>query len=204
MSLSEIDFGYASAQAEATKNPTLLTEGYLDAFGIGDKVAAGHEWLVLGYKGSGKSAVAERFNLQHQADAMTFVNLLNLEDFEFARFLKLAPGCEPLETELPTAWSWLLYVFILKSLFRDNGLATGHEHELSEIRAAFRSMGLSQVSNLNEFVRLTTERSFKLSVPNVATGQWKRTSEAADVDLRWYVLNLRPLISSLRSDSFTT
>lgn len=116
----KIEFGYASAQAEARKNPKLLINGFLDVDGFTEKVHRGHEWLILGYKGSGKSAIAERLRLLHESDAQAFVNLVNLEDFEYARLSHLAGNKEALETALPTAWSWVIYSFLLNSFFQDN------------------------------------------------------------------------------------
>ena len=56
---TSIVFGYADAQEEATEKPSLLRDAFLDLDEIPERVFRGKEWLVLGYKGSGKSAIAE-------------------------------------------------------------------------------------------------------------------------------------------------
>ena len=196
-----IDFGYASAQAEARENPNLLLKDFLDTHQFSDRIARGREWLVLGYKGSGKSAIAERLRLMHESDSNTFIELSSIEDFEYARFADMAKGDEATETRLPTAWSWLIYAFLLNSFFKDHGLQVNSEEELDQIKSSFETMGLSPVYDLNSIVRTSSEDSFRLAVPKFADKKWTKRSEKQDVDFRWYVYNLRPFIANLRSSS---
>jgi len=52
----EIDFGYASAQLEGAGSPVLLLDGYFDLRDICKDIVDGAEFIILGYKGSCKSA----------------------------------------------------------------------------------------------------------------------------------------------------
>jgi hypothetical protein len=60
---ADIEFGFADAEKESAENPALLLNAYLDETHLVDKALKGVPFLVLGYKGSGKTAIAERANL---------------------------------------------------------------------------------------------------------------------------------------------
>ncbi|WP_293389999.1 hypothetical protein, partial [Nevskia sp.] len=197
----KIDFGYASAQAEARENPDLLIKGYLDLHNISDRVVNGREWLILGHKGSGKSAIAERLRLIYEDDPLHFVNVVNIEDFEYVKFSKIVRSSEAIETELPTAWSWLLYAYLLNSFFRDQGVQVDIPEEYEQVKSAFAEMGLSPVFDLNTIVRVSSENSFQLTIPKFAEQKWTKKTETAQVDIRWFIYNLRPFISNIRSQS---
>lgn len=196
-----IDFGYASAQTEARENPSLLTEGYLDVHDLSERLAKGREWLVLGYKGSGKSAIAERLRLIHEDDPLMFVDIVNIEDFEYVKFSNIVRNNEALETNLPTAWSWILYSYLLKSFFNDQSISIDFTEEYNQIKSSFAEMGLLSAPDLNSMVRISSESSFKLSIPKFAEKKWAQKSEAEKIDIRWFMYNLRPYIAKIRSQS---
>lgn len=56
--LKNIVFGKASAEREGAEYPDLLTKGYLNPFDVIREARDGAKFLFLGYKGSGKSALA--------------------------------------------------------------------------------------------------------------------------------------------------
>ena len=62
----DIQFGYASAEDESSKCPILLVKGFIDNEGFADELCFGSRFLVLGDKGSGKSALAEHLRLSSQ------------------------------------------------------------------------------------------------------------------------------------------
>lgn len=50
---------WASAEQEGAADPNLLLDGFFDLGGLVQEATAGHRFLFLGYKGSGKSAISE-------------------------------------------------------------------------------------------------------------------------------------------------
>lgn len=98
-----IDFGYSSAQMEGVRAPNLLLNGFLDINDICDTVLSGHEFLVLGYKGSGKSATAERIRLLYQNNHSLFLQNIDLADFPYAAFSKIISDDEAPQARYPAA-----------------------------------------------------------------------------------------------------
>jgi len=197
----KIQFGYANAHAEAQENPNLLLNGFYDFFDVGHKIEKGAEWLILGYKGSGKSAVAERFRLIFKSNSQKFVRLVYIQDFQYMKFLNIVKEKEAVETILPTAWSWIIYTFLLNSFFEDNSVTLNNPEEFEEIKNSFKRMGLSNVTDIDRLVDLSSQSTFRLSLPKFAQKQWTKESKKRDIDIRWYLYNLRPYIAKLKSES---
>jgi hypothetical protein len=85
----QFDFGYADSASEFSISPKLLRDGYYDLDGIESKVVDSHEFLLLGYKGSGKSAIGARLQVlangapsQYAAHDAILVDSLPLKEFK--------------------------------------------------------------------------------------------------------------------------
>ena len=63
MMFKDIEFGMAAAENEKSFKPHLLLEGFLDTYGYINEIRDGHKFLVLGPKGSGKSAIGSKLEL---------------------------------------------------------------------------------------------------------------------------------------------
>jgi len=83
MDFLKINFGYMSAEKESTSAPQLLLEGYLDHGNLAHEALYGERFLFLGYKGSGKSAIAERGRLLAHGNPELFVTVAHLHDFPY-------------------------------------------------------------------------------------------------------------------------
>jgi hypothetical protein len=83
---ADIEFGFADAEKESAQNPDLLLFAFFDDSHIVDKALKGSPFLLLGYKGSGKTAIAERANLLASSDPSLFVKVEQLADFSYTDF----------------------------------------------------------------------------------------------------------------------
>lgn len=195
----KINFGYASAQQEGSRSPDLLIAGYLDLHDICQTAISGSEFLILGYKGSGKSAVSERLRLLNQNDSQTFITTIDLEDFPYTTFSQIVPGKDAPQSKYPAAWSWILLIYLLASLERDQGLVAPDPRALGETIAALKEMGLLPITGLSRLVRSTGETAVKISIPQFFEGAHKR--QEVRIDVPYYVDNLKRLVAQLRTES---
>lgn len=60
MNFQAINFGKAAAEKEKSYHPRLLIEGFFDDYNYIDKIRNDEVFLVVGSKGSGKSAIGSR------------------------------------------------------------------------------------------------------------------------------------------------
>src|SRR5215469_3217274 len=121
---SQIRFGFASAEDEAAADPSLLVQGFLDLHGADTTAVPGNDFLILGYKGSGKSAFSEHLRLRSLSDPLLFVRTTNLSDFDFHAFTELADAVGDRNSGYVLAWVWLLTLQAIDSISRDERAMT--------------------------------------------------------------------------------
>jgi hypothetical protein len=200
---AKIRFGKASAEAESASAPDLLIEGYLDASGVSAQAIQGDKFLFLGYKGSGKTALAEHLKLRSSGDPFLFVRQGFLSAFPYRSFNKIVSGSAEPETKYPTAWLWILLVLILDSLRMDNGLRPSDSAGFEAALAVLEKAGLLPIRNLHELVVASTKRSFKINLPFEFGGVSYEAGPSTGEDVKFLHLveNLKRVVLSARSDA---
>jgi hypothetical protein len=133
-------FGYASSETESARNPELLTRGFLKLGQIVDALVSGDHFIVIGNKGSGKSAIAEHLKLSADNIRM-FVNVTRLSEFPYSDLRNVVEGERP-EEVLPLAWSWLLLLNFLASFVNDQGGNAEINPQLFSFVQNLQSIGL--------------------------------------------------------------
>jgi len=121
--LRDIEFGFADAHKEGAEAPGLLFDGFLDDTNLVEQALSGSSFLFLGYKGSGKTAIAERARLLSERDPELFVSAAALDDFSYGDFKSLAGAAGDVESRYPTVWAWVLLLFLVQSLEHDERAA---------------------------------------------------------------------------------
>lgn len=122
-----LNFGEVDAALEALEMPHLLVEGYYDYNQAAQHITDGRMWLILGAKGSGKSAVLEHIRLRWEDRWDRFFTGWNLAGFPVNDVTKITMGQSAGQSRNQAAWEFLLLLRVVESLARDNGLRTsGH------------------------------------------------------------------------------
>jgi hypothetical protein len=199
---SDIDFGFASAETEGAQRPALLLEGFLDLRGVRDKVLRGPDFLCLGYKGSGKSAISEHLRLVAETQSDLFVRRMFLADFPFSDFANILRGSQDVKSRYPATWQWLLFLQILDSLASDQGATSTDPASFANTIETLKRYALLPTPSLHEIVLKSSERGFRISLANTIEGAAKGTLAAtADLNFLTFVEILRRSALSIRSDS---
>ena len=160
----------------------------------------GRRFLFLGYKGSGKSALAEHLRLSAESDSQVFVTASVLADFPYTDFASIVKGSKEVESRLPTAWSWLILLALFGTFAKDEGSSTRHQSDFAEALEILRKHGLLPTPSLKEVVQVSSKQSFKLTIPKVVEAGIERTS-APTGDIPYFVERLRLIASTFRSES---
>jgi hypothetical protein len=198
-SFSQFRFGFASAEQESTNAPDLLLDGFLDASKTITEIRNGSKFLVLGYKGSGKSAIGEHLRLLSASDPHLFVTSTFLSDFPYSAFKKIVKGDIEPEAKYPTAWSWLLLLYFFDSFSKDNGAYASRNIQL--MIESLRAMGLLPAPSLNQSVLISSKRSFKISLPPVLETQREQAFSEERLSLPFFVERLKEIASEFKSSS---
>jgi hypothetical protein len=202
LDFQKIEFGFSSAEKERAEKPGLLMNGYIDLKQAREAALAGPKYLFLGYKGSGKSAIGERIELESLESHDTFARLVSLQDFPFTPFSKIIRGDSEPETKYPIAWSWILLIYLLESFARDNGLKHHNMDAFQDAIEAFRRMGLAPTDEPAKIVRTSSRNSFKLALPGkIGEFEWAGSETRPAADIPNFVDSLKELVTGVRSVS---
>ena len=195
---SEIKLGYASAEEESSTRPDLLIEGFFNHDQIIEKLMNEEKFIVLGYKGSGKSAIAQHLKLISHNRHDLFVTDAILADFPYTHFNQIMLGGGDPESEFPTAWTWLLLLLFFDSFTRDEGAEIRNDKKFIEIIELLKSIGLMPTPNIKFLVEMSTKRELKIKIPFVeATFGKERRSDSLRLPI--FTSHLEKVASEFRS-----
>ena len=198
----DIKFGHSSAEAESSMSPELLAEGYLDPFGVIKKAEFGHEFLFLGYKGSGKTAISKKMRMNFEGSSDKFITNVELGDFPFTPFSKIIKGEAEPEAKHPVAWSWLLLIKVLQSLSQDSNVSHPRPDLLNEAIEALRSAGLIENDSLGAIIKASSKNAFSIKIPKIIEYTRESGKFAPDNSISYYVESLKKLVADCKTDSF--
>jgi hypothetical protein len=192
--IRDIQFGLASAEQEGANEPHLLLEGFYDAQQLTVQLRSGAKFLVLGYKGSGKSALGERLRLLAESDPQLFVTSTPLNEFPFSTFTRMLRSAAPADpdTQYPAMWTWILLLMALQSLASDEAMSA--PPEVAQAFGQLQKLGLLPAESLGQLVRRTSKSSVKVAIPSI--GELARETEGVSADDLFYqfVENLKALV----------
>ncbi|WP_343317544.1 hypothetical protein AAFM46_09610 [Arthrobacter sp. TMP15] len=174
MKFKDIEFGFKSAEAERKIDPDLLLDGFFHKGDIINEICNGVPYFILGYKGSGKSSIAEHLSLLSTTDPTLFVNLCALRDFPFEQVPEVisATGDKTVRTNL--GWSILLVLKIFESISEDNE-ARRENPEIDSLASKLRKLGLLPKRKLRDLVLVSREIDLSLALPKALTASMKDT-----------------------------
>jgi hypothetical protein len=193
-SFRDIEFGFADARKEGAEVPDLLLHGFFDAFRVTDEALSGSAFLFLGYKGSGKTALAERARLLGERDSQLFVTIASLEEFSYGDFKSIVQGDGDAHSQYPIVWAWLLLLTLLQSLQRDEQGRVDAPRSYSRTLQGLQQLGLLPLPRLDQLVRTSSKRGFKAAIPKFFEYTEERIAETSDLQLVQMVELLRQTV----------
>ncbi|QSR30909.1 hypothetical protein CFI00_10460 [Nocardioides sp. S5] len=136
----ELNFGDIDAAREAIEDPQLLLEGYFDYRQAAYGIETQHLWLLLGPKGSGKTAVLEHIRLKWALMPDRFFTLWDLSGFPVNDVTAIATGQSKGASRNQSAWEFLLLLRLLSSLSDDDSVWST-DGSLHRFVAGLRTLG---------------------------------------------------------------
>ncbi len=162
-------FGFKSAEAELRNNPELLDGGFFESDGVVHDLLHSPRFIVLGYKGSGKSAIAAHLDLMATSDPTLFVDVALLKDFPFDEIPHLVPGEENVSVRTSLAWSILLLLRVVDSLSQDEALIDPSGNLRSLVKHLER-LGVLQKKRFRDLVFRAREVNLGVELPKLLKG----------------------------------
>jgi hypothetical protein len=190
----DIEFGFADAHKEGAEAPDLLLHGFFDDTQLTEQALSGSSFLFLGYKGSGKTAIAERARLLGERDPELFVTTAALDDFSYGDFKSLAGAGGDSESRYPTVWAWVLLLFLVQSLERDELGRIDAPRSYTLPVEGIRSLNLLPLPQLKHLVTTSSKRGFKATLPKFFEYTEERVAESHDLQMMQMVRALHEAV----------
>jgi hypothetical protein len=197
---NRIQFGYASAEVESSDAPELLLNAFLDPHNFLAEVQRGRRFLVLGFKGAGKSSIGLHLSLMAKQTPNLFVTPYFLADLSYKMLGKIVR--EEIENELryPKAWSWVLLLALMTSVTRDQGARPSEPNEFHNTIRILKREGLVPTTNLGEIVGKSSLQDVQIKLWNF-TIAGRGESKERSISLGVLIQHLRDLLLSVHTDS---
>lgn len=190
----ELHFGHLDASQEAAEDPELLRKGYYDYREAAYGVASNSAFVLLGPKGSGKSAVIEHLRLRWEGKWDRFISRWDLRGFPVSDVTQIKMGQSGGSSRNQAAWELLLLLRIYESLDQDHGAEPSIE--VSQIVTWLKQQGLLS-SNWAANVSKWSVREFKIDLKIISTMMGART-EATPLEVTGF---LREKLRGIHTDS---
>ena len=198
----DITLGRASAELEGAYHPELIVDGFLDPWDVVGRARNGPEFLFLGYKGSGKSAIGEHLRLTAENNYDLFVTHTFLSDFPYGNFTKIVTGDAEPESRLPSAWQWLLTLTLLDSISKDHGAFSDDTRRLERSLEALKSIGLLPSTDLKKMVVASSRVKYRAKLPGILDIELEPNQRKPDeLQFLHIISRLQDLLMTVRSDS---
>jgi hypothetical protein len=184
LNFRDLYFGLASAEAEAAAQPERFLQTYYDRWNLVGAFDAKQYFLVVGPKGSGKTAVNEFTRLrliERFGPEKVFALTLNLDE--------VSPGLSPLSTisqklvsdqavgTTDTAWRLFLAVRLFELLMRDQGSSLNSDPQSVKLASQLGAAGLMG-TDFPTVLRRVRENKTSVSLKGFVSGE--STSQATD------------------------
>ena len=200
VNFKQINFGFASAEVESSESPDLLREAFFDPCRVVPSLLEERYFLVLGNKGTGKSAVGFHLSLIAEEDPELFVNVQFLGDLSYGALGGLVRDDIELELRYPKAWTWLLLLLAIDSLSKDQGVVWEDPVMIQRTIDTLGKEGLLPVDNFSDVVGASSNRSFEFSAWGFALSATEGRT-AGKVSLGTLSQVLKTIVSKAATDS---
>ena len=152
---SQIYFKYTDAEEERLYSPELLDKAYVDIDGILEKISELEKFIVIGPKGSGKTALYSKLSLMSQWNL--FVDGDILEQFEFQLLKKTGGERGATIGGAITAWQLILFLRVIPLFLKDTNFAKKNKN-IVELKKSLDKYGLTKSDSLIHIVQYTSRR----------------------------------------------
>jgi hypothetical protein len=154
---SEINFKYTDAEEERLHAPELIDQAYVDIDGILQRIQSPEKFLVIGPKGSGKTALSSKLQMMEKNRWDLFVDNDILEQFEFQLLDKTGGEKGTSIGGALTAWQLILSLRLMPLLLKDERFRELNP-KIVKFNDSLAKCGLSASNSLISIVQYISRR----------------------------------------------
>jgi hypothetical protein len=163
--LAGINFGYADSEKELLETPELFDSAFVDPRNYLSKLMYGLPFLVLGRKGTGKTAYGAKIRRLAMENNDIIVHPCMLSDLNYSTFETFADESVRCGRRFLYIWKYLLFLEIIKLI-----QTTFPENENSELNILIQSLqeyGILPTEDIVHTAKHLNTTNISLSIPNI-------------------------------------
>jgi len=153
----KINFKYTDAEEEKLYAPELIDQAYVDINCILEEIEKPENFLVIGPKGSGKTALSSKLQLMEKSQWNLFVETDELEQFEYSLLDKCGAQKGTSIGGALTVWQLILSIRLL-SLFLKDEKFNENNSDIKNLHNNLVQYGLADSSSIISIVQYTSRR----------------------------------------------
>lgn len=162
LNFDEYIFGYSDAETEYTRSPKIFEEAFYDPKEIVDKLIDGHEFMLIGRKGVGKTAFSAKIRNLAQSDSNLYAEQISLSNFEFDLFYNMGNDTLKGTQKFKSVWDLTLIIQIFRMLNKNFNFQ--EIEDFNRVIEFLEVNGLLHGKNINATVISLSKRSFDLNL----------------------------------------
>lgn len=141
MKIKDYKFGYADAQKELDREPEIFEQAFYDPHAYLKELIDGYKYLIVGRKGTGKSAYSSKLQKISKEQTDLVVKQIKLNDFQFTTFKKCNIDSDIVgNNKYNLPWKIILLASICKVFYDDFGITK--VREFNEVINILKKMNL--------------------------------------------------------------
>lgn len=163
---SDYRFGFADAETEFKRSPELIEEAYYDAFDAVKRVMEDFPFLVIGRKGTGKTAISARIRVLSSKDSLIFCKHISLANFEFNSFARMGSSDLKGGVRFTAPWRLMLLLQVYEELNQKELVI--NSHEFYKVCKSLQQYGLISNGSISRVVRTVSRNGFRIGFSDVS------------------------------------
>lgn len=192
----DLYFGKSDSRNEVNDDPDEFMKSYVDLNGAVEAVISGSAFLVLGPKGTGKSALAWYLSAaERSGDHLTLVR--DAANLPLAEIPRLQTGQSAGPERTVTAWKFILLCNYLELILRDNGCKLSRDREVLRVAKILRDYGFMGDTSGRALVRASTTT---VTLPLPSLGQLYKRESTASLNIYNLIPYMERWVAEARSE----
>lgn len=173
--LAGINFGYADSEKELLETPELFDSAFVDPKNHLDKLLNGMRFLVLGRKGSGKTAYGAKIQRLGMKNPDIIAQPCPLSNLNYSMFEKFADQTVTGGGRFLNIWKYLLLLEMVKLI--DKSCPEQQNQGLRDFIFALKSHGLLPSEDIVHIAKHLNTTDISINIANVLSAENKSEKE---------------------------
>jgi hypothetical protein len=186
----------SDSRNEANANQDEFVRSYVDIRGIYEAAIDGQDFLVLGPKGTGKSALAWYLKLT-ESNTSHFTDVLDASSLPLAEIPRLQTGQDAGPERTVIAWQFILLCNYLQLLLRDKSVYFASDREVKRVARLLRDYGFMSDASGKAIVNIS---STTITIPIPKIGEIYKKEQQSHLNIYNLVPYLESWVSSALSN----